>query len=292
MVSIEKSNTRFKLITTEGGTDQGERKIIQTVSSAGITGGERGDTSQEAKHPDMYGELEHPEYHWGMVIDLSRCTGCSACIAACNAENNIAVVGERELKTGREMNWIRLEKYTGIREGKFYMHYIPVMCQQCDSAPCEPVCPVYATHHNKEGLNLQIYNRCVGTRYCSNNCPYKARRFNWFTNKYPTPLNWQLNPDVTVREKGIMEKCTFCIQRIILTKDRAKDENRKINDGEILPACAQSCPAQAITFGNMNDEGAEVNRLMKETRAYHLLEELNTKPSVTYLKKIVNEIDL
>jgi molybdopterin-containing oxidoreductase family iron-sulfur binding subunit len=164
-----------------------------------------------------------------------------------------------------------------------------MLCQHCDNAPCEPVCPVYATVHNAEGLNVQVYNRCVGTRYCSNNCPYKVRRFNWFTFEFPEPLPLQLNPDVTVREKGVMEKCTFCVQRITDGKARAKEEGRFVRDGEIVPACAQSCPTRAIVFGDLKDPQSEVSRWSEDPRRYRIFEQLNTLPGITYLKKIAIE---
>jgi molybdopterin-containing oxidoreductase family iron-sulfur binding subunit len=229
----------------------------------------------------LYKKHEHKPYRWGMAIDLDRCTGCAACVAACYVENNIALVGPDEHVAGREMSWIRLEPFTRD-DGK--LDLIPMMCQQCDDAPCEAVCPVYATYHNPDGLNAQVYNRCVGTRYCANNCPYKVRRFNWIDHPLENPLPLMLNPDVSMRPKGVMEKCTFCVQRITRAKDHAKDEQRLVRDGEIVPACAQTCPAQAIVFGNILDKDSQAYAKSQDQRAYRALEELGTQPAVYYLK--------
>ena len=227
-------------------------------------------------------------YKFEMSVDLDKCTGCSACVVACYAENNIAVVGKERQALGREMSWIRIERYLdkNKKTGKIQALLSPQMCQQCGNAGCEAVCPVYATYHNPDGLNAQIYNRCVGTRYCANNCVYKQRRFNWRTYSFPSPLHYQLNPDVSVRDKGIMEKCTFCVQRIVDAKDRAKDENRIVFDGEIKTACQQTCPTEAIVFGNAMDQKSQVAERKKDIRGYHQLEELNFQPGVTYLSKI------
>jgi len=228
-------------------------------------------------------------YRWGMSVDLNACTGCGACATACYAENNLAVVGEERCAGGREMSWLRVERFfTETADGGFQTTHLAEMCQHCGDAPCEPVCPVYAAYHNPEGLNVQVYNRCVGTRYCSNNCPYKQRRFNWFTYDFPYPLNLQLNPDVTVREKGVMEKCTFCVQRIDRAKVQAKEEGRLVHDGEITTACMGACPTDAIVFGNLKDPTSRVSKLAKGARRYHVLEELNTRPAVTYLRDVTH----
>jgi anaerobic selenocysteine-containing dehydrogenase/Fe-S-cluster-containing dehydrogenase component len=228
-------------------------------------------------------------YRWGMTIDLNACTGCGACVVACFAENNIPTVGEDLCAQGRDMSWMQIMRYfERTEDGGFVTVHTPVLCQHCGDAPCEPVCPVYAAYHNPEGLNAQVYNRCVGTRYCANNCPYKVRRFNWFTYEWPHPLNLQLNPDVTVRQTGVMEKCTFCVQRIQRAKLDAKGEGRLVEDGEIQTACMQSCPTQAIVFGNLKDPGSRVSRIAKGARAYHMLGELNTRPAVTYLAGVTH----
>jgi molybdopterin-containing oxidoreductase family iron-sulfur binding subunit len=232
----------------------------------------------------------HQKYarRWAMVIDLHRCIGCGACAVACYAENNISVMGAKWVREGREMAWLKVVPYREKEEGG-KLGWLPMLCQQCDSAPCEPVCPVFASVHNFEGLNAQVYNRCIGTRYCNNNCPYKVRRFNWFDTHWEKPLDWQLNPDVTVRCRGVMEKCNFCIQRIRAVEIQAKEEGRAVRDEEVrlLPACAMSCPTRAIKLGDLMDQSSEVYKLTTtDPRRYHVLEELNTKPAVTYLKRI------
>ncbi|RME51137.1 MAG: 4Fe-4S dicluster domain-containing protein [Caldilineae bacterium] len=225
------------------------------------------------------------EHRWTMVIDLDRCTGCQACVVACHAENNVPVVGPDEVQLGRAMHWLRIERYWEGEYPNVRARFLPIMCQQCEKAPCEPVCPVFATYHSEvQNLNVQVYNRCIGTRYCANNCPYIARVFNWFNPDIPEPLTDQLNPDVTVRRRGIMEKCTFCIQRIRRGEETAEAEGRSLRDGEVQPACAQSCPTGAILFGDLNDPDSQVARLARSRRRFRLLEELGTEPSVIYLK--------
>ncbi|MGB9067673.1 MAG: 4Fe-4S dicluster domain-containing protein [Candidatus Acidiferrales bacterium] len=224
-------------------------------------------------------------HQWGMVIDLDRCTGCEACVVACHAENNISTVGEDQAARGRAKHWIRVERYF---EGEFpdvKAKFMPVLCQQCDAAPCEPVCPTFASYHTIEGLNGQVYNRCIGTRFCANACPYNVRFFNWHNSEWEKPLNLQLNPDVSLREVGVMEKCTFCVQRIKASEIQAEAEKRSVKDGEIQPACVQSCPTKAMVFGDLSDPDSEVSRLARGNRGMKLLGELGTLPKVTYLQK-------
>ncbi len=277
--------------------------------------GDLGGPELKSKEKGMY-DPNHwsgmAKHRWAMTIDLARCTGCSACVTACYAENNIPTVGAdwqgarflpdrtgfgANITRSREMAWIRLERYyEGGEDGgaDFDTRFVPMLCQHCGNAPCEPVCPVYATYHAPDGLNVQVYNRCVGTRYCSNNCPYKVRYFNWFgygepardQYAFPEPLNWQLNPDVTVRGKGVMEKCTFCVQRIRETENRAALEHRGMEPDEFTTACAEACPSRAITFGDAADERWTVSKLVSDERAYHVFEELNTYTAVVYLKKV------
>jgi Fe-S-cluster-containing dehydrogenase component len=222
---------------------------------------------------------------WAMVIDLDRCTGCEACVVACRVENNIPAVGPEEAAKGRSINWIRIERYFEGEYPDVKIKFMPVLCQHCEQAPCEPVCPVYATYHTDEGLNAQVYNRCVGTRYCANNCPYTVRFFNFFDPKWDAPLGEALNPEVSVRMRGVMEKCTFCIQRIRKGEEKARDEGRAVRDGDVVPACVQTCPTRAMYFGNIADPESEVSKLSNSNRATRLLEDLGTKPKVIYLNK-------
>jgi anaerobic selenocysteine-containing dehydrogenase/Fe-S-cluster-containing dehydrogenase component len=348
--NVSKAGGNAQLVTTEGSARQHGRGIGRAIAIADLKSGHHeeagghhaaempGDASHKflpgLRAPvanDAQGEqgdaqsndkgMYDPNHwsgmarrRWAMTIDLSRCTGCSACVSACYAENNIPTVGAdwqgakvlpdrtgfgANILRSREMAWIRIERYyEGGEDGgaDFDTRFVPMMCQHCGNAPCEPVCPVYATYHAPDGLNVQVYNRCVGTRYCSNNCPYKVRYFNWFgygeparsQYAFPEPLNWQLNPDVTVRGKGVMEKCTFCVQRIRRAEDRAGAEKRALNPDEFTTACAASCPSRAITFGDAADERWTVTQLAKDARAYHVFEELNTYTAVVYLKKVTH----
>jgi molybdopterin-containing oxidoreductase family iron-sulfur binding subunit len=235
---------------------------------------------------------DHPftGHRWAMAVDLHACTGCSACVIACQVENNVPFTGKDEVLRNREMHWIRIDRYYSGRPADVEVAHQPMMCQHCEHAPCETVCPVLATVHSSEGLSQQVYNRCIGTRYCANNCPYKVRRFNWFEYSRDDRLaNLTLNPNVTVRSRGVMEKCSFCIQRIQDVKAEAKRENRALRDGEIQTACQQTCPSRAIVFGDLNDPKSKVAQRMKSSRSYRVLEELNVRPSVAYLKIVRNK---
>jgi molybdopterin-containing oxidoreductase family iron-sulfur binding subunit len=313
--SATKTGEHRKIVTTEGSPRERGRGTVEVLGLARAKSLHPGDApfhheetpEYAAEAVEWWAERQHEQAEignykgqqprWGLAIDLSKCTGCAACVTACYAENNIATVGEELMQRGREMSWMRLERYWltdehGEPQGAVNS---PMLCQQCGNAPCEPVCPVFAAYHTPDGLNGQVYNRCVGTRYCSNNCPYKVRYFNWYNyaerggeyEAFPEPLSMLLNPDVTVREKGVMEKCTFCVQRIRGAQNQARLENRNVRDGDIVTACQQTCPSEAIVFGDLNDRRSKVYELAGNPRGYHVLAGLNTKPAITYLARVV-----
>ncbi len=294
-VTLRKTGERMPLTYLSATQEQHGRGIVRWTTPEDLRATTKNDIEEiiwpgpRGYDPrrDLYAPHEYPEHRWAMVIDLDRCIGCAACTVACYAENNVPVVGPGPLGLGRarEMSWLRVPPYRHSQE-PLRVGFLPLPCQHCDAAPCEPVCPVFAAVHNDQGLNAQIYNRCIGTRYCSNNCPYKVRRFNWFDPVWREPLHLQLNPDVMARCRGVMEKCTFCIQRIHYHERQAKVEGRPLREGEIQPACVQSCPTKTFVFGDLMQEGSAVSRFFEHPRRYQLLQELNTKPAVIYLKRI------
>ena len=292
-VQISKTGDTYELACTQDHWSLEGRNLVRVGTTTQFQADPDFFKKMEVEAPPtltMYTDYKYDGYAWGMAIDQNVCTGCNACIVACQAENNIPVVGKTQVLNGREMHWLRIDRYySGDIENPDTYHQ-PMPCQQCETAPCEVVCPVAATTHSDEGLNDMVYNRCVGTRYCSNNCPYKVRRFNFLLYQdWDTPsLKLQRNPDVTVRSRGVMEKCTYCVQRINQARVTAKLEDREIRDGEVLTACQATCPTDAIVFGNINDPNSQVAKLKKSERNYALLAELNTRPRTTYLALVRN----
>ena len=268
--------------------------LLPTLSLAELAQGKRPPDQDSESMPTLYPPVDYDSYAWAMVIDTSACIGCNACVLACQAENNIPVVGPQEISVGRDMHWLRVDSYHVGRSQ--VPGFQPVPCMHCEHAPCEPVCPVAASVHDGEGLNTQVYNRCIGTRFCQANCPYKVRRFNYFgyadgqeyANLGDDVIKAVHNPDVTVRARGVMEKCTYCVQRISRARQTAEKEDRAVRDGEVVTACQAACPTRAITFGDKNNAAARVNELRKESHHYALLGHLGTRPRTTYLARLRN----
>jgi molybdopterin-containing oxidoreductase family iron-sulfur binding subunit len=290
-LEIQKTGERWWLAATQTHSTMEGRDLVRVGTLDQYRKNPNFAQAGAEKNPlSLYPPVKYEGYSWGMAVDLNACTGCGACVVACQAENNIAVVGKREVMVGREMHWIRIDRYFEGNLDDPNTYHEPVLCMHCEDAPCEVVCPVAATVHSPEGLNEMVYNRCVGTRYCSNNCPYKVRRFNFrLYSDWETPSLFGLrNPNVSVRSRGVMEKCTYCVQRINAAKIEAEVQDRTVCDGEIVPACQQSCPAEALVFGNINDPNSRVSNLKAKNLHYSLLEELNTRPRTTYLARLRN----
>jgi len=304
--TITKAGGHYQLAQTQTHSSIEGRNIVrETTLKDYLKDPHSGTGKAHANKYDLWDKYEQPGHNWVMAIDLNACTGCGACIVACNAENNIPVVGRDEVRRSREMHWLRVDRYYTFEEGnekvteeneikhlenmdRVSVIHQPMMCQHCEHAPCETVCPVIATMHSSDGLNHMAYNRCIGTRYCANNCPYKVRRFNWFNywndSRFDNYMNNEftqlvLNPDVTARSRGVMEKCSMCIQRIQGGKLQAKMEKRKLKDGDVKTACQQTCPTNAIIFGDGNDPESEVSKALLSERTYYVLEKINTQPS-------------
>lgn len=293
--SLRKTGKYYKLASTQWHFATENRPVINDITLAQFKKNPASaihtDPHLRIETPSLWPVHEYKGYRWGMAIDLTSCTGCSACVIACQAENNIPVVGRDQVRVSRQMHWIHIDRYYSGNPENPEVIFQPMLCQHCENAPCETVCPVVATVHDDEGLNVQVYNRCVGTRYCQNNCPYKVRRFNFFDHwkSYQGTLNMAWNPDVTVRTRGIMEKCTFCTQRIREAKDHAKDAGEKVKDGDFKTACQQTCPTDAIVFGDINDPQSRVSQMNSSPQSFRVLETLNTKPSVSYMTKVRNQ---
>jgi molybdopterin-containing oxidoreductase family iron-sulfur binding subunit len=292
-VRLSATGTRNPLPTTQNqfrlvGED---RDLYPILTLDELSQGKRPNDRDEIK-PTLYPDVAYDSYAWAMVIDASACIGCNACVVACQAENNVPVVGPEEAARGRDMHWLRIDRYNYENRDGFQ----PVPCMHCEHAPCEPVCPVAASVHDGEGLNVQVYNRCIGTRFCQANCPYKVRRFNWFgyadgqeyADLGAASVKAAHNPDVTVRARGVMEKCTYCVQRISGARRAAEKEDRTITDGEVVTACQAACPTRAISFGDKNDKASRVAALRNEPQHYALLGHLGTRPRTTYLARLHN----
>jgi molybdopterin-containing oxidoreductase family iron-sulfur binding subunit len=299
--AVTKTGKKYNIASTQMYHSMEGRDIVRETTLAEWkekpNSGNEMHEEAEKHNITLYKEITYEGHHWGMSIDLNACTGCSACVIGCQAENNVPVVGKAQVELTRIMHWIRIDRYYSENEANPSVYFQPVMCQQCDNAPCENVCPVSATNHSSEGLNQMAYNRCIGTKYCINNCPYKVRRFNWFRYATNDAFDYNmnsdmgrmvLNPDVTVRERGVVEKCSFCVQRIQEKKLQAKLENRELADGDIKTACMQVCPAGAIIFGDTNNKQGKLIDLFTDQRNYNLIEEIHTLPSVGYLTKVRN----
>jgi molybdopterin-containing oxidoreductase family iron-sulfur binding subunit len=303
--TVTKTGETYKLISTQEHHSLDEALVKDLHLSRGII--QEGTLEEYSKHPEFLKEHKHeifsitenhkyPDVKWAMSIDLNKCLGCSECITSCNVENNVPVVGKDQVEVGREMHWLRIDRYYSGTPDEPIVSTQPMLCQHCDNAPCENVCPVNATNHSPDGLNQMVYNRCVGTRYCANNCPYKVRRFNFydfrdhFQNEYyQNELTYLVNnPEVTVRSRGVIEKCTFCVQNIMEARENAIRDGKEFDGSNVTTSCQSACPTNAIEFGNSNNSESNVSKHREHNLSYHVLEELNIIPNVTYLAKIRN----